>query len=131
MYDFGKGKALEKIRHTLTPTVGFTYRPDFSDPKYGYYKTVQSDTLGNTTLYSPFSNGLYGVPASGRSASLTFSLVQTLEMKVRSQHDTSGSKKVTLIDNFSISSSYNFVADTLNMAPLSMNLRTNISQSLG
>ena len=56
MYDFGKGKALEKIRHTLTPTVGFTYRPDFSDPKYGYYKTVQSDTLGNTTLYSPFSN---------------------------------------------------------------------------
>lgn len=131
MYDFGKGKALEKIRHTLTPTVGFTYRPDFSDPKYGYYKTVQSDTLGNTMQYSPFSNGLYGVPSAGRSASLSFSLVQTLEMKVRSQRDTSGTKKISLIDNFSISSSYNFVADSLNLSPFSLSLRTNISQSLG
>ena len=131
MYDFGKGKAIQKIRHTLTPTVGFNYRPDFGDPRYGYYKYVQSDTLGNKTLYSPFSDGMYGVPGSGRSAAMSFGLVQTLEMKVRSQSDSTGSRKIKLIDNFSITSSYNFLADSLNLAPFSLNLRTNLFKNVG
>lgn len=94
MFQFKKKDGLIRaIRHMLTPTVSFNYTPDFSDPKYGYYKWVQSDTLGNMKQYSPFSDGLYGVPGSGRSMAISFGLSQTLEMKVRDNRDTSGVRK--------------------------------------
>ena len=130
-YQFKKTAAVQAFRHTLTPTISFNYRPDFGAAKYGYYKYVQSDTLGNMRRYSPFEEGLYGVPSAGRSAGISFGLTQTLEMKVRSNKDTSGFRKIKLIDNFSITSSYNFLADSLNLAPFSINLRTNLFKNVG
>lgn len=129
-YQFKKGSPVEAIRHMLTPSMSFSYTPDFGTSKYGYYKEVQSDTLGTMTRYSPFQNGLYGVPGSGQSAAIVFSLQQTLEMKVRSKTDTSGIKKVKLIDNFGISSSYNLLADSLGLAPFALTLRTNLLQKV-
>ncbi len=114
MYDFTKKKRdrkIQAIRHTLTPTVGFSYAPDFSDPKYGYYSTYQSNASGQTTNYSPYAVNAYGVPSSGRSMSMNFSLSQNLEMKVLSKRDTSGVRKIKLIDELRISGSYNFLAD--------------------
>lgn len=132
MFQFKKKDGLIRaIRHMLTPTVSFNYTPDFSDPKYGYYKWVQSDTLGNMKQYSPFSDGLYGVPGSGRSMAISFGLSQTLEMKVRDNRDTSGVRKIKVIDNLSISSSYNFLADSMNLAPFSISLRTTLIKNLG
>ena len=130
-YQFKKTAAVQAFRHTLTPTISFNYRPDFGAAKYGYYKYVQSDTLGNMRRYSPFEEGLYGVPSAGRSAGISFGLTQTLEMKVRSNKDTSGFRKIKLIDNFSITSSYKFLADSLNLAPFSINLRTNLFKNVG
>ena len=130
-YQFKKTAAVQAFRHTLTPTISFNYRPDFGAAKYGYYKYVQSDTLGNMRRYSPFEEGLYGVPSAGRSAGISFGLTQTLEMKVRSNKDSSGFRKIKLIDNFSITSSYNFLADSLNLAPFSINLRTNLFKNVG
>ena len=121
-----KTSKLQAVRHTIKPQVGFSYAPDFSKQKYGYYKVVQSDSTGRYQVYSPFSDNAYGVPGSGRQMNLTFSLEQTLEMKVLSKRDTSGVKKVKLIDNFSFSGSYNFLADSMRLSTIPVSLRTTI-----
>lgn len=118
---------VQDIRHVATPTVGFSYMPNFSDPKYGFMKRVQSDSLGNTTLYSPYDGVSYG----GRSASLNFGLSNTVEIKVRSKKDTAGIVKRTLIDELSLRSSYNFMADSLNLAPFSITFRSSIIKNFG
>ncbi len=94
--------------------MSFSYAPDFSKQKYGYVKTVQSDTLGNFKTYSPFEGSIFGVPSSGQSMAINASLSQTLEMKVLSKRDTSGVKKIKLIDELRIGQvSYNFLADSM------------------
>jgi hypothetical protein len=63
MYRFKNPKAkIQAIRHVITPTIGFSYAPDFSKQKYGYYKAVQADTTGRVQIYSPFEGNTYGVP---------------------------------------------------------------------
>ena len=131
MFTFGKKSPVQAIRHVMTPSISFSYTPDFGDPKYGYYKPIQSDSTGTISYYSPFEGGMYGLPGRSRSASISFSLQNTLEMKVKSKKDTSGVKKIKLIDNFSISSSYNLLADSLNLSPFSLNLRTTIYGNFG
>ncbi|MFI3318186.1 MAG: putative LPS assembly protein LptD [Rikenellaceae bacterium] len=126
-----KGGLVDAVRHTLTPSVGFSYNPDFQDQKYGYYATVQSDSLGNYTTYSPYSSNAYSVPSSSEAMSLTFSLSQSLEMKVRSRRDTSGVRKVTLIDEFKFSGSYNFIADSMRLSTIPVSFRTTIYGNFG
>ncbi len=122
---------IQAIRHTLTPTVGVSYAPDFSKQKYGYYETVQTDSLGSTTTYSPYSSNAYGAPSSGNNMSMTFSLSQTLEMKVRSKRDSTGTKKVKLIDQLSLSGSYNFLADSMKLSTIPISFRTTIMNNFG
>ncbi len=117
---------IQAIRHTMAPTFGFSFAPDFSRQQYGYYQTVQSDSLGTTKTYSPYSNNAYGVPSSGRSLSMNFGLSQTLEMKVLSKQDTSGVRKISLIDNVSISGSYNFLADSMRLSTIPLSIRTTL-----
>ena len=134
MYDFTKkrrDRKIQAIRHTLTPTIGFSYSPDFSALKYGYQRLVQSDSTGRYQLYSPYSVNAYGVPSSGRSASMNFSLSQTLEMKVLSKRDTSGVKKIKLIDELRISGSYNFLADSMRLSTIPISLRTTLFKNFG
>ncbi len=134
MYDFTKKKRdrkIQAIRHTLTPTFGFSYAPDFSDPKYGYYSTYQSDASGRTNTYSPYAVNAYGVPSSGRSMSMNFSLSQNLEMKVLSKRDTSGVRKIKLIDDFRISGSYNFLADSMRLSTIPVSFRTTLFNNFG
>ncbi len=127
----GEKFPIKAIRHVLTPNIGLTYTPDFSKSKYGFYKPVQSDSTGTISYYSPFEGSTYGIPSRGESASITFGLQNTLEMKVRSDQDTTGVKKIKLIDNLSISSSYNLLADSLNLAPFSVSLRTTFYKNVG
>lgn len=128
-YELGrKGKI--KIRHVMTPSVSFSYAPNFGKESYGYYRTIQSDKHGGTTTYSPFANEIYGVPGNGESMSLNFSLNNTLEMKVPSTRDTSGYRKLKVFEAFNISSSYNFLADSLKLAPFAVNVRTTIVKGL-
>ncbi len=131
MYDFTKksrDRKLQAIRHVLTPSVGFSYAPDFSDPKYGYYKRYQRDEAGNTASYSPYSQNAYGVPSSGRAMSMSFSLSQNLEMKVM-KGDTV--KKIKLIDELRISGSYNFLADSMRLSTLPVSFRSTIFKNFG
>ena len=114
----------EAIRHIMTPGMAFSYRPDYGQEKYGYYQTVQTDTSGTTRQLSIYDGFLYGSPSLGESAALSFQVSNKVEMKVRS--DTAQSKKVSIIDNFSISGGYNFLADSFNLSLINLNLRTNL-----
>ena len=127
-----KTRKVQAIRHTITPTVSFSYAPAFSKQKYGYLKTVQSDTLGNFKTYSPFEGSIFGVPSSGQSMAINASLSQTLEMKVLSKRDTSGMKKIKLIDELRIGQvSYNFLAASMGLSNIPISLRTTVFQNFG
>lgn len=119
------GKKVKMIRHVLTPTVSFSGAPDFSSSFFGYYGTYSyTDQQGNVQQkkYSYFPSALYGVPGAGRSGTVSVSLANNLEMKVKSDNDSIGEKKISLIENFSVSQSYNFAADSLNWS----NINTSI-----
>lgn len=126
MVQFKKSK-IAAIRHVITPNLTFRYTPDFSEEKYGYYKTVQSDTLGNTQQYSIMNTGVYGSPSKGKSGNITFGFNNILEMKTRSKKDTIETlKKIKLLENLSIRSSYNIFADSLNLNDITLNARTRL-----
>jgi hypothetical protein len=126
MFQFKKGP-VNAIRHVLTPSVSFTYRPDFGSETFGYWKETQYNNEGDTKRYSIFEGTLYGGPPDGKSGNVNLSLSNNLEMKVRSRKDTiTGYKKVKLIDNFSIGTSYDIAKDSLNWAPLVMSGRTTL-----
>ena len=123
------GNKIDRIRHVVTPSIGFSYRPDFGRPYWKYYRTYERD--GEMVQYSRFKEELYGTPAIGESASLNWSLANNLEMKVRTSKIDSITgesifKKISLIDNFSLSGSYNFIADSLNWSDISANIRLKI-----
>lgn len=126
MFNFKNSRKVEAIRHIMTPTVAFTYRPDFSDPKFGYYQTVQTDTTGTGTFrqLSIYDGFRFGSPSLGESAALSFSVSNKLEMKVRS--DTAQSKKVSILDNLSLTGSYNFLADSFQLSNININARTSL-----
>ncbi len=126
-----KTAKVQAVRHTITPQIGFSYAPDFSKQKYGYYETVQADSLGGFKVYSPYSNQPYGVPGAGQQANLNFSLSQSLEMKVLSKRDTTGMKKIKLIDELRISGSYNFLADSLGLSNLPISFRATVYKNFG
>ncbi|MDE6493923.1 MAG: hypothetical protein K2L50_05015, partial [Bacteroidales bacterium] len=129
IFRFKKG-ALKAIRHVMTPSVGFTYHPDFSTPFWGAYSTY-TDPLGVVHLYSKYANNIYGGPPTGTVGSLNLSLKNTFDMKVRNRKDTvNQEKKVNLIDNLTVSTSYNMAADSLRWAPISISARTVLFQRL-
>ena len=120
------GDKIQAIRHVLTPTVSFSYAPDFSASRYGYYQTYQkTDADGNVSLvqYSPYQNELYGVPGKGRTGSISWSFDNNIEMKVKSDKDSTGFKKISLIDQLGWSMSYNMAAKEKPLSDLSVNLR--------
>ena len=119
---------LERIKHTMSPTVGFTYNPDFSDERFGFYDTY-IDTNNREQRYSKFEGDQFvmGAPSRGESRVINFSISNILEAKVRSKKDTvSGFKYFKLLENFSVSSSYNLAADSNKLLPLQMRGRTTI-----
>lgn len=124
--NFKKGKILA-IRHVMSPSLGFSYTPDFGSSKYDYYQDVQVDSTGRTMKLSRYNGFVYGTPGSGQSAAVTFSVQNNLEMKVKSKNDTSDKPvKVPLLDNFGVSTGYNFLADSFNLSPLNFTARTRL-----
>lgn len=131
MYLMKKGP-VSALRHVLTPTASFNYRPDFSQSKFGYYKTIQADTTGRTLTYSLFQNSVYGGPSGGKFGSLSFGLDNNLEMKVRTRSDTGATeKKIKLLESFRLSTNYNLIADSMKWSPLSISGRTTLFNRIG
>ena len=126
------GDKIDRIRHVITPTVSFSYAPDFSASRYGYYEHYQkTDAEGNVTMveYSPYQIGAYGVPGKGKTGSISMDLSNNLEMKVKSEDDSTGFKKISLIDEFRMSMSYNMAADIRPWSDLSTSLRLKLTKS--
>lgn len=125
---------IKGIRHKMTPSVSFSYRPDFGRDKFGYWKEVQVDSTGTMRYFDTNLGGIYGSsPGRGESGSISFSLSNNLEMKKLDVRDSTKTdeeqkyKKVKLIDNLSLSTSYDLIADSLNLSPISIRGRTTVA----
>ncbi|HOZ13259.1 MAG TPA: putative LPS assembly protein LptD [Tenuifilaceae bacterium] len=126
-FTFSKTSKVQAVRHVITPSVSLSYRPDFSESQFGFYKQVQKDSLGNMEKYSIFSQGIYGGPGGGKSGVLNFSLNNILEMKILTPKDTANSvKKVKILEGLSINASYNLLADSMNWSDISVSGRTSL-----
>ncbi len=126
------GKKIQAIRHVFTPTVSFSYAPDFSKPRYGFYDSyVRTDANGNvsTVTYSPFSGSTYGTVGNYMTGSVSMDVSNNIEMKVRSDKDTTGYRKISLVDELGASLSYNMAAKSKPWSDLSMRVRLKLTKS--
>lgn len=132
------GDKIDRIRHVLTPTVGFSYMPDFSTPFWGFYGTYTQSVrdITNPAVYHDqvvqYSHYLNDSPNKVKQGNINFQLSNNVEMKVRNDKDTTGTKPfniVSLIDNFSVNGSYNMVADSMKWSTFSANLRLKLSKN--
>lgn len=116
-FNFKNSKKIEAIRHVMRPNVGYSYAPSYEQ----YYDTYATNASGEMDLrtYSRFDQGLFGTPSRYNANMMSFSLNNTLEAKLRATDSTSTeAKKVMLLNNFNISTSYNMAADSLKWAPM-------------
>ncbi|WP_240466035.1 MULTISPECIES: putative LPS assembly protein LptD [Sphingobacterium] len=118
---------IEAVRHVVTPSINFNYRPDFSDPKYGFYKSY-IDQAGRLSEYSIFDGAIFGGPSSGKSMGIGFSVDNNIEAKIRTENDTTGKgfKKVPILQGLTFSGNYNFAADSLKLSTISFSGRTTL-----
>ena len=124
------GDKIDRIRHVFTPSVTFSYAPDFGASRYGYYDTYQkTDKDGNVSLveYSPYRVGSTSPPGKGKTGSLSFQMSNNVEMKIRDKNDSL--KKVSLIDELGASMSYNMAAERQPWSSLSTTLRLKLTKS--
>lgn len=137
MYGFYKplpflGNKVEMIRHRFEPSISLSAAPDFGDPRYGFYESytyMDEDGEMYTNTYSPYANQIFGPAPQGKQGSLSFSINNNVEMKIRSDEDSTGFKKISLIDKLSLAMSYNMAADSFKWSDMSVGLRLKFSKS--
>ncbi|MFL5752158.1 MAG: putative LPS assembly protein LptD [Bacteroidia bacterium] len=127
-----KTKRLKQIRHFIIPTAGFTYHPDMTNPKYGYYRNVMNDSLSQlTTQYSIFQNGSYGGPSGAEAGLVTLNLNNNFEAKVRQRTDSGYTfKKIVLLQNLSINANYNLAATDYKWSMIAVTGRTRVWKNI-
>jgi hypothetical protein len=133
-YTFKKeGGRLQAIRHIIRPSVGFNFVPAIKGLSSDMYRTVQADTSGRTKQYSIYQGNIFGTPSQAtKSGNVSFGLVNIVEAKIFAKNDTTGKpKKVKIIENFSINTSYNIFADSLRWSPITMSFRTTLFGNIG
>lgn len=120
------GDKLQTIRHVITPQVSFSYSPDFSARRYGYYDSYQytdADGKLHYVEYSPYQNELYAVPGHGQTKNVSFDIANNIEAKIKSDKDSTGVKKISIIDELGLNMSYNAAAATHRWSDPSVRLR--------
>ncbi len=126
------GKKIQAIRHVFTPSVSFSYAPDFGAARYGYWETyTYTDKNGDvkSVTYSPYSSGMYGTVSQGKTGSVSMDVSNNVEMKIRTDKDSTGYKKISLIDELGASLSYNMAAKSRPWSDLSMRIRLKLTKS--
>lgn len=126
------GERIQMIRHVLKPSISFSYAPDFTKESYGYtqhYVKTDADGTVSTVSYSPYELGAFGYPNGRKQGSISLNLSNNVEMKVKSDRDTTGYRKVSIIDELSGSLSYNLAAQTKPWSDLSMRVRLKLTKS--
>ncbi len=123
MFKFHPKLPVKAIRVVHKPSISLSYKPDFGEQKYGYYN---HDTIAALN-YNRYAGSIFGTPSVGESKSISFSLNNNVEMKVRTRKDSlNDSKKITIFDAIGLSTNYNAAIDSLNWSPLSFNARTKL-----
>lgn len=125
-FNFKKGN-LMALRHVMTPSVGFNYRPDFGDERFGYFRNVQGDTAKAkiNNRYSIYENAVFGSPSTGRVAGIGFSVDNNIEAKVRSTADsTKSSVNIPILQSLTFSGNYNFAAENFKLSTIGFSGRT-------
>lgn len=125
------GNKVEMIRHVLTPSVSFSWAPDFGANRFGFWKSydkINKDGTVTRVDYSPYSNGIFGTAPRGEQGVVSLSLQNNVEMKVASKTDSTGFKKISLIDNFTVNSSYNMAADSMKLSNINTSLRVKLTK---
>ncbi len=126
-YFFNREYGIQAIRHVMTPSIGYSNRPDFGEPRFDYYQEVQSDESGNSILLPRYAGYIYGTPSKGKSSSVSLSLTNTLEIKTLSKKDTTGkSSKVALLRNLGLAASYNLAAEAFKLSNISARATTTL-----
>ncbi len=126
------GDKVQAIRHVFSPSISLNYRPDFGDPRYGFYETYSyKNEYGEDVeyTYSPYSSMMFGTASRGQSGSIGFDFKNNLEMKIRSDSDSTGTRKISLIDDLGINFNYNMMADSLKWSDINSNIRLKFSKS--
>ncbi|MGK7391975.1 MAG: putative LPS assembly protein LptD [Candidatus Cyclobacteriaceae bacterium M2_1C_046] len=123
-YFFKQGR-VRAIRHVMNPSLSFSYHPDFSDSKYGFYQGLVNES-GNTFIRSRHQGFVYGGAPMGESGSIGLSLNNTLEMKVQSNDSVQSVQKVSILNNFGISTAYNVLADSFQLSAISLRANTTL-----
>lgn len=118
--NFRKGP-IRAIRHTITPTIGFNWRPDYEDPFWNLFDSVRLKRVNeNLVRYNRFEGGVFGAPGGGKSGSINFGVNNVFEAKVVNPRDSTGQlKKISLLPQLSINGNYNLFADSLNLSNIS------------
>ncbi len=123
---------LKMVRHVITPTVSLSGSPDFGAPFWGYYGRYTRPGYNGQpeeVVYSRYPNATFGIPGRGKSGIVSFSLANNLEAKVRSRNDSLEDRKISLIENLSLSESYNFAADSLNWSNLNTSILLRLAKN--
>lgn len=124
------GDKINAIRHVMSPSISMSFVPDFSTEFFGFYKSFEYYDKKNdeikTHKYSMYEGYQYGTPGSAKSGSMSLSLGNTLEMKVKSDKDTTGFKKIPILESLNFSTSYDFMKDTMRWNNVSMSGRTKV-----
>jgi hypothetical protein len=135
MFNFGKHRRLQAIRHVVSPSLSASFSPEKGTAFNGWRTLTYVDRNGveKTQDYNIYAGQINSAPGKGKTASLNFSLGNNFEAKVRDIRDTTGtgSKKVKLIDQLNFSTGYNFLADSLNMSNVGVTFSTSIFGKLG
>ena len=125
------GDKLQMVRHVITPTISFSAAPDFSSPFWGYwgsYTYTDANGVEQRRKYNYFAHGIMGSVGQGRSGILNISIANNLEAKVRSDADSTGYKKISIIENLTLQQSYNFAADSLRWSNLNTSLMLRLTK---
>jgi len=129
LYQLKKGP-VKALRHVITPSVGFTYQPEFGLYQWGYYRYYLNKGVRNPIRYSIFETGIYGSPPPNKSENFNWSIANNLEMKIKAKNDSAEEyKKIVLIDNFTISGAYDVAKDSLRFSKILLNGRTVLFKS--
>ena len=126
------GDKVQAIRHVFTPSISIGYRPDFGTPQFNFYETYNyRNEYGEDVeyTYSPYADMMFGAPSRGKQGNIGFDFKNNLEMKMRSESDSTGMKKVSLIDDLGINFSYNMMADSMKWSMINTNMRLKLSKS--
>lgn len=126
------GDKIIAVRHVFKPSVSFSYAPDFTSSHYGYQRTyVKTDANGevSTVTYSPYSGGIYNYPSGTKQGMITMSVSNNVEMKVKSDRDTTGERKISIIDELYGALSYNMAAETRPWSNLNTRIRLKLTKN--